>query len=79
MQHALSFWSWLRPVDVGALIERPRAIDNRPYEFYRYIFEFCNTPFLTKLRPPTVVWIDTDGFARLRAGHGGCDSPPDCR
>ena len=31
MQHALSFWSWLRPVDVGALIERPRAIDNRPY------------------------------------------------
>ena len=45
MQHALSFWSCLCPVDVGALIERLRAIDNRHYEFYRSIFEFCNRPF----------------------------------
>ena len=34
MQHALIVWSWLHPVDVGALIERPRAIDHRPYEFF---------------------------------------------
>lgn len=46
MQHALKFWNWLRLMDVGALNERLRAIDNRPYKFYRYIFEFCNTPNL---------------------------------
>ena len=34
----------LHPVDVGAAIGRPRAIDRRRYEFYRKIFVFCNTP-----------------------------------
>ena len=46
MQHALKLWNCLRPVDVGALIERPRAIDNRPYKIYHIIFDFCNRPFL---------------------------------
>ena len=45
MQHALKLWNCLRSMDVGALIERPRAINNRPYQFYRYIIEFCNRPF----------------------------------
>ena len=48
MQHALKFWNWLRLMDVGALNERLRAFDNRPYKFYRYIFEFCNTQFLSR-------------------------------
>ena len=46
MQQPLKLWKCLYSADVGALIERPRAVDNRPYEFYRYIFDFCNSPFL---------------------------------
>ena len=45
MQHTIRFWRWLRPVDVGALIERPRAIDNRPYMLDRSVFEFYNRVF----------------------------------
>ena len=40
----LKLWKYLNSAGVGALNERPRAIDNRPYEFYRYSFEFCNMP-----------------------------------
>ena len=49
MQHALKLWNCLLPMDVGALIERPRAIINRPYQFCRYISEFCNRPLFTLL------------------------------
>ena len=48
MQYALKFWIYLHPADVGAVIDRPRAIDNRPYGFYRKMILFCNRPFLTK-------------------------------
>ena len=34
MQHALKLWIRLHPQDVGAVIDRPRAICNRPYGFY---------------------------------------------
>ena len=41
----------LHPVDVGAANGRLRAIDRRPYEFYRKILVFCNTPFCYKIEP----------------------------
>ena len=34
LQHALKLCKLLRPADVGADTIRPRAINNRPYEFY---------------------------------------------
>ena len=33
-------------MDVGAVSDRPRAIDNRPYEFYCWKYAFRNTIFL---------------------------------
>ena len=44
-QHALESWYCLHPADVGAVIDRPRAINNRPYEFYRGFYAFCDKPF----------------------------------
>ena len=41
--HALKLCNWLHPADVGAVIDRPRAIDNRPYEFYGLISEILIT------------------------------------
>ena len=34
----------LYPADVGAVIDRPRATNSRPYGFYRTFFVFCNSP-----------------------------------
>ena len=34
LQHAQNLYNHLRSADVGADIIRPRAIDNRPYNFY---------------------------------------------
>ena len=31
MQHSLYLYKYLYVLDVGAVIDRPRAIDNRPY------------------------------------------------
>ena len=45
MQHALKLCNRLHLVDVGAVIDRPRAINNRPYGFYREFFVFRNGPF----------------------------------
>ena len=42
LQHTLNLWRNLRPADVGAVTDRPRAIDNRPYKYYRWIRELCN-------------------------------------
>ena len=39
MQHSF-LCKCLHSVDVGAVIDRPRAINNRPYEFYRSISIF---------------------------------------
>ena len=36
----------LHPADVGAIIDRPRATNSRPYGFYRTFFAFCNMPCL---------------------------------
>ena len=36
MQHALKSCNCLHLVDVGAVIDRPRAINNRPYGLVRY-------------------------------------------
>ena len=33
MQHSLDLHKYLHPADVGAVTDRPRAIDNRPYGF----------------------------------------------
>ena len=52
MQQPPKTMEMLHPVDVGAATGRPRATNRRPYEVYRYIFEFCNRPkiaFLVKL------------------------------
>jgi len=35
----------LRSVDVGAVIDRPRANTVRPYERILLFFVFCNKPF----------------------------------
>ena len=35
MQHSLILDNCLHPQDVGANTVRPRAINNRPYGFYR--------------------------------------------
>ena len=48
LQHSLILCTFLHPADVGALVERPRAIDNRPYGFYRRFCVFCNTFFARK-------------------------------
>jgi len=53
MQHALKLCNCLHLVDVGAVIDRPRAIDNRPYGFYRGFCAFYNAPLLL-LRGQTV-------------------------
>ena len=42
MQHALKLWICLHPADVGAVIDRLRAIDNRPYGFCRKNSLFCD-------------------------------------
>ena len=44
LQQSLKLWKCLYLVDVGEDIIRPRAIDNRPYEFYRRFCVFCNMP-----------------------------------
>ena len=49
MQHALKLWICLHPADVGAVNDRPRAIDNRPYGFYRKITLFCNRPMFDRI------------------------------
>ena len=33
LQHAFKLWECLHPADVGALTERPRATNGRPYGF----------------------------------------------
>ena len=33
----------LHPADVGAVIDRPRATDSRPYKILTNAFVFCNT------------------------------------
>ena len=45
MQHALKLCNCLHLVDVGAVIDRPRAIDNRPYGFYRKVSCFATDLF----------------------------------
>ena len=45
MQHSFFLCKYLHPADVGAVSDRPRAINNRPYEFYCRFCVFCNTPF----------------------------------
>ena len=45
MQHSFFLCKCLHPADVGAVSDRPRAINNRPYEFYCRFCVFCNTPF----------------------------------
>ena len=44
LQQSLKLWKCLYFVDVGADSIRPRAIDNRPYGFYRRFCVFCNMP-----------------------------------
>ena len=46
MQHSLALCKYLHLVAVGADNIRPRAINNRPYEFYCSYFVFCGIPFL---------------------------------
>ena len=46
MQHSLPLWNWLHPLDVRAVIDRPRAISNCPYKFYCRKYVFCNTPIV---------------------------------
>ena len=45
MQQPPKTMEMLHPVDVGAASGRLRATNRRPYEFFRYVFEFCNRPF----------------------------------
>ena len=45
MQHSFFLCKCLHPTDVRAVSDRPRAINNRPYEFYCRFCVFCNTPF----------------------------------
>ena len=45
MQHALKLCNYLHLVDVGAVNDRPRAIDNRPYGCYRGFYVFCTRLF----------------------------------
>ena len=45
MQHSFFLCKCLHPADVGAVRDRPRAINNRPYEFYCRFCVFCNTHF----------------------------------
>ena len=33
LQHAFKLWECLHPADVGALTERPRTTNGRPYGF----------------------------------------------
>ena len=51
MQQTLKLCNFLHPADVGAVIDRPRATNSRPYGFYRTFFVFCNRPV-----------SDSDGF-----------------
>ena len=44
MQHSFFLCKCLHPADVGAVSDRPRAINNRPYEFYCRFCVFYNTP-----------------------------------
>ena len=44
LQHSIFLCNCLYSVNVGADNIRPRAINNRPYEFYRRFCVFCNTP-----------------------------------
>ena len=48
----------LHPQDVGAVIDRPRATNRRPYGFYRQIFAFCSSPLraVTLRSPLFAVW-----------------------
>ena len=45
LQHALILCRCLHLQDVGAVSDRPRAIINRPYKFYRRFCVFYNRPF----------------------------------
>ena len=49
MQHSFFLCKCLHPADVGAVSDRPRAINNRPYEFYCRFCVFCNTPGMSCL------------------------------
>ena len=46
MQQPPKTMEMLHPQDVGAASGRPRATNRRPYEVFRYVFEFCNRPIL---------------------------------
>ena len=45
MQHSFFLCKCLHPADVGAVSDRPRAINNRPKELNCRFCVFCNTPF----------------------------------
>ena len=60
MQHSFFLCKCLHPADVGAVSDRPRAIHNRPYEFYCRFCVFCNTPF-----PYTYCWVNTSTTPRV--------------
>ena len=45
MQQTLNLWKYLHPADVRADIIRPRALNERPYEFYRRVCVFA-MPFM---------------------------------
>ena len=54
MQHSLLLWNCLHPRDVGAAIDRLRAISNRPYEFHCRKYVFSNTHFLLYKKTPSM-------------------------
>ena len=46
VQHSLIICKCLYFAGVGAVIDRPQAITNRPYESYYRLCVFCNTLYL---------------------------------
>ena len=46
VQHSLILCKGLYFAGVGAVIDRPQAITNRPYESYYRLCMFCNTLYL---------------------------------
>ena len=81
MQHSFAFLNRLHPKNVGAVIDRPRAIGKRPYGFYCRKYVFCNTLILDigislfDYQMTTLLegarYIPSDFFTRKVSYHSG--------
>ena len=75
MQQPPKTMEMLHPVDVGAASGRPRATNRRPYEVFRYVFEFCNRPFLRPGRLLGVFGLIVDDVRDGANGWGIRENP----